>query len=171
MSLVIADQHVVTFHYTLKNDDGDVIDSSEGGEPLAYLHGAHNIVSGLESAMLGKSVGDTFEVTVPPEDGYGLRHGPGPQPLPRSAFPPGTELVKGMNFHVEDDDGNVLPVWVTAVEEDVIYIDANHPMAGETPILPSRSPKFGLLKRMRLHTGIPMAQAAISIDSNENTDT
>ena len=132
MSLVISDQHVVTFHYTLKNDDGDIIDSSEGGEPLAYLHGAHNIVSGLESAMLGKSVGDTFEVTVPPEDGYGLRHGPGPQPLPRSAFPPGTELVKGMNFHVEDDDGNVLPVWVTAVEEDVIYIDANHPMAGET---------------------------------------
>ena len=75
-----------------------------------------------------------------------------------------------MNFHVEDDDGNVLPVWVTAVEEDVIYIDANHPMAGETLHFASRSPIFGPLKRLRLQTGIPTAQAVISIDSNENMD-
>ena len=82
MSLVISDQHVVTFHYTLKNDDGDIIDSSEGGEPLAYLHGAHNIVSGLESALFGKSIGDAFEVTVPPEEGYGLRQGQDHNPYP-----------------------------------------------------------------------------------------
>ena len=81
--------------------------------------------------MLGKSVGDTFEVTVPQKMATAAPWTGTTTPAPLSV-PSGTELVKGMNFHVEDDDGNVLPVWVTAVEEDVIYIDANHPIAGET---------------------------------------
>ncbi len=132
MSQVVADQHVVTFHYTLRNNEGDIIDSSDGGSPLSYLHGAHNIVAGLESQMTGKSVGDSFEAEVPPEEGYGTRQGPGPQPLPRGAFPSDAQLFVGMNFQVEAESGDVMTVWITSLEEDVVYIDANHPMAGQT---------------------------------------
>ncbi|MCB1615131.1 MAG: FKBP-type peptidyl-prolyl cis-trans isomerase, partial [Pseudomonadales bacterium] len=71
MSFLIGNDLVVTMHYTLKNDAGEVLDSSEGAEPLSYLHGAGNIIPGLEAALVGKTAGDSCDVTVQPEDGYG----------------------------------------------------------------------------------------------------
>ena len=82
----IADQCVALFHYTLTNDAGDVIDSSSGNEPMAYLHGVGNIVVGLEKAMTGKQSGDKFEVVVAPEEGYGQRNEALVQTVPRSMF-------------------------------------------------------------------------------------
>jgi FKBP-type peptidyl-prolyl cis-trans isomerase SlyD len=70
----IAERCVALFHYTLTNDQGEVIDSSDGREPLAYLHGAGNIVQGLEQEMTGKQAGDKFNVVVPPELGYGVHN-------------------------------------------------------------------------------------------------
>ena len=83
----IADGSVVTMHYKLALDDGQVVDSSEGNDPLAYLHGSGNIVPGLESAMAGKEVGASFDVSVTPEEGYGPRHDQAVQKVPRGAFP------------------------------------------------------------------------------------
>lgn len=128
----IGEGKVVTIHYTLRDDDGDVVDSSQGDEPLAYLHGTGGIVEGLEQAIATHRVGDSFKVTVPPEQGYGLVEGPGPRPVPRRAFPADAELEPGMQFFIHDDDGEPLPLWVVDVEGDDVFVDINHPLAGET---------------------------------------
>lgn len=84
--LAVGNKSVVTIHYTLRDPDGDVIDSSEGGDPLSYLHGAGNIVPGLERQLEAKAVGDKVDASVPPADGYGERTGPEPQRVPRTEF-------------------------------------------------------------------------------------
>lgn len=123
---------VVFFHYTLTDADGEVIDSSEGMEPMPYLHGAENIVPGLERQMEGRLVGDRFTAVVPPEEGYGEVEGPGPQTIPRDAFPEDAELEEGMQFAAQDEEGNEMPLWVVSVEDDVVIVDQNHPLAGVT---------------------------------------
>ena len=125
----IAAGMVVEFHYTLTNESGELLDQSEEGEPLEYLHGAGNIVPGLEDAMSGHVVGDKFKVTVPPEEAYGLRDGD-PKPVARSAFPEDAEVEAGMQFAVHGPDGRPVPVWVVDVEDDIVYIDFNHPLSG-----------------------------------------
>lgn len=131
MGTTAGDGKVVSIHYTLKDDDGEVVDSSSGGEPLDYLHGAGNIVPGLEAAMIGRVIGDKFKVTVAPADGYGEVVGGGPRPVPRTAFPDDVELEEGMQFFVRGPDGEPFPVWVAEVKDDQVLIDANHPLAGE----------------------------------------
>jgi FKBP-type peptidyl-prolyl cis-trans isomerase SlyD len=130
MGITAGDGKVVSIHYTLKDDDGEVVDSSSGGEPLDYLHGAGNIVPGLEAAMIGRAIGDKFKVTVAPADGYGEVVGE-PRPVPRSAFPPDADLEEGMQFFVRGPDGEPHPVWVAGISGDQVLIDANHPLAGE----------------------------------------
>lgn len=129
---VVADNKVVLFHYTLTNSEGEVLDSSEGEEPLPYLQGAGNIVPGLERQMAGRAVGDKFKAVVPPEEGYGLVEGPGPQALPRDAFPPGFEIEEGMPIMAETEQGFPLTLWITGIERDQVYVDTNHPLAGQT---------------------------------------
>ena len=132
MSATVADEKVVLFHYTLTNAEGDVIDSSEGGEPLPYLHGAGNIVPGLEKQMTGKKAGDTFKAEVEPSEGYGEKQGPGPQPISRDSFPAEMELEEGMPVMAEAPDGGHLTLWITEIGDDTVFVDTNHPLAGET---------------------------------------
>ncbi len=129
---IVENGKVVIMHYTLKNEAGEVIDSSAGGEPMPYLHGAANIVEGLENALTGVPVGEKREVVVSPEEGYGMRQGPGAQEVPRDQFPEGVELFPGMGFHAQGDDGEMMVVYVEKVEEDSVWIDGNHPLAGAT---------------------------------------
>jgi FKBP-type peptidyl-prolyl cis-trans isomerase SlyD len=124
----IADGKVVAFHYTLKNAAGETIDSSSGNDPMPYLHGAMNIVPGLERQMIGKAVGDRFVAVVPPAEGYGTREGDA-QPVPRTAFPEGLDIQPGMQFMATDDDGHQIPVWITKASADHVWVDANHPLA------------------------------------------
>ena len=126
---VIADGKVVLFNYTLTDPSGAILDASEG-QPMPYLHGAENIVPGLERAMTGRSAGDSFEVVVAPEDGYGLRTSGGPRPVDRAAFPEDAEVEAGMMFHSQTDDGSFRPLWVTSVEADQVFVDFDHPLAG-----------------------------------------
>jgi len=127
----VSENTVVAIEYTLKNDAGDVLDSSVGHAPLTYLHGHHNIISGLENAMLGKTVGDTFTVTIPPEEAYGLRDDSMTQVVPRHLFQGVDEIVPGMKFHAEAEHG-VNVVTVIEVKGDQVHLDANHELAGET---------------------------------------
>jgi FKBP-type peptidyl-prolyl cis-trans isomerase SlyD len=123
----------VSIHYTLRDDDGDVIDSSRDGEPLDYLHGHGGIVPGLERAVEGEAVGDAVKVAVAPKDGYGEPSGPGPRSVPRDAFPDDAELEAGMQFFAPGPKGKPpVPVWITEVHADHIHIDTNHPLAGAT---------------------------------------
>ena len=127
----IAADSVVQIHYTLKNDAGDVLDSSAGREPLAYLHGAGNIVAGLENALEGKASGDKLNVRVAPEEGYGPRHDALVQDVPRDAFQGVDDIQPGMQFHAQGPSG---PMVVTVVKtgDDSVTVDGNHPLAGET---------------------------------------
>lgn len=128
----IADGMVVAIHYTLKLDTGETVDSSEGLQPLSYLHGSGNIVEGLEDALLGKGVGDKFSVSVAPEDGYGTRNLEAIRQLPREAFPDDVEIAPGMRFAMESEDGQPVMFVVTALNDTRVTIDMNHPLAGQT---------------------------------------
>jgi FKBP-type peptidyl-prolyl cis-trans isomerase SlyD len=123
---------VVGLQYTLRDADGVFIDGSDDEDPLYYLHGAENIVPGLETALEGHVIGDKLSVTVAPEDGYGPREGPGPQAVPRDAFPDDAELEEGMPFSVENEEGEEIELWVSRVEEAQVFVDVNHPLAGVT---------------------------------------
>jgi FKBP-type peptidyl-prolyl cis-trans isomerase SlyD len=127
----IAERHVAYFHYTLTNDAGETLDSSAGREPLPYLHGAGNIVQGLEKALAGKKAGDKLTVDVAPEDGYGPRIESLVQVVPKSAFQGVTDLAPGMQFQAESNMGPVSVV-VTEISGDNVTVDGNHPLAGET---------------------------------------
>ena len=127
----IADKMVVGIHYTLTNNDGEVLDSSQDGEPLSFLHGAGNIIPGLEKALLGKAVGESMKVTIQPEDAYGPRQDEMVQLVPREMFQGVDEIQVGMQFQAETPDGGVQMILVAEVNDDEITVDANHPLAGE----------------------------------------
>lgn len=127
----IQDKSIVSIHYRLTNDEGEVIDSSEGQEPLVYMQGTKSIVPGLERELSGKSVGAKLHVSVQPEDGYG----PVRNELIRTAKPQafnGIEEVKvGMTFTGKGPEGQTQEVIVEEVSEAGIKVNANHPLAGK----------------------------------------
>ncbi|RBP49620.1 FKBP-type peptidyl-prolyl cis-trans isomerase [Arenicella xantha] len=128
---MIKQNTVVTMHYELKNAQGEVLDSSKDQEPLVYLHGAGNIIVGLEEQLEGKTIGDEVNAVVPPEKGYGLPVDALIQTVPREAF--GAEIDKvdvGMRFQAETEQGPV-PVVVTAMDDTSVTVDGNHPLAGQ----------------------------------------
>lgn len=122
---------VVWLNFTLRDDEGQVLDTSEGREPLAYLHGHHNIVPGLEAELEGKAVGDALTVKVAPEQGFGTREGE-PVRVPREAFPPDAQIFPGAAFHAQDDNGEVGVLWVVDATDEFVIVDRNHPLAGVT---------------------------------------
>ena len=124
-------QKVVALDYTLKDDEGSVIDESQG-DGFAYLHGYHNIIPGLEQALEGKTVGDEFDVTISPVDGYGEFDAGKIQEVPKEAFPDDTEILPGMQFHAQSPEGQMIYATVTKVEDNTVTIDANHSLAGKT---------------------------------------
>lgn len=128
----VGDKLVVSIHYKLTDGSGNEIDSSSGGEPLAYLHGAGNIVPGLERELAGKAVGDRVQVTVAPEDGYGPVQDELVQTLKREVFQGVDEIQAGMQFEAKSPDGHSQVVTVKAVSDDGVTVDANHPLAGVT---------------------------------------
>jgi len=127
----ISKHKVVTLDYTLTNDDGEVLDTSKGQEPLAYIHGTGFMIPGLENALEGKSAGNSFSVTVEPRDGYGERDDELVKIVEKSMFEGVGELEEGMQFQAESDDG-VEVVRILAVEGDKVTVDGNHPLADTT---------------------------------------
>lgn len=127
----IEKNKVVSFDYTLTDTQGRVLDSSEGREPLVYLHGYKGIIPGVERALEGKDVGDHLNITITPEDGYGHRNAELVQAVPRSAFRGVNDIKPGMQFQAQTPQGTQI-VFVTAVDADNVTVDANHPLAGAT---------------------------------------
>ncbi len=127
----ITKDKVATIDYTLKNDAGDVLDTSQGAQPLSYLHGARNIIPGLESALEGQSPGDELEVTVPPDQAYGTRNEGLRQQVDRSQFKDVDNLEVGMQFRVPTNQGDMV-VHVADIEGDTVTVDGNHQLAGMT---------------------------------------
>ena len=126
----VARDAVVLIHYTLTDDAGEVLDSSAGGEPLAYLHGGGNIVVGLEEALEGKQAGDKFKVAIPAEKAYGTHDASLIQQVPKRAFQGVGEVKAGMRFTAQTEQGP-RQVVVSRVAGDMVTVDGNHPLAGQ----------------------------------------
>lgn len=127
----IAKDKVVTLHYTLRDKEGTVLDTSNGDDPLLYIHGNGFLIPGLERELDGKSPGCELKTTVNPEDGYGNYDDSLVFTVSRDEFPKGEEIETGMQFHASSDEGDQV-LTVKAVKGDTITLDANHPLAGET---------------------------------------
>ncbi|MEQ1529641.1 MAG: peptidylprolyl isomerase [Methylococcales bacterium] len=125
----VADNMAVSIHYTLTNDAGEVIDSSDDGDALVYLHGAGNIISGLESALHGKAQGEKFSVRIEAADAYGDFMDDRVQVISRDMFEGVDNVEVGMQFHADVSSGPGV-ITVIAVDGEEITIDGNHPLAG-----------------------------------------
>ncbi len=130
MTLLIGDKLVVSMHYKLTDDDGNTLDSSEDSKPLSYLHGAGNIIPGLEMALVGKTAGDTLQVRVKPDEGYGEAIPELIQIVEKEVFQGVDSVEPGMAFEAQGSDGSMQRIIVKKVEGNDVTIDANHPLAG-----------------------------------------
>ena len=129
--MLIAANKAVSLDYTLTNDAGEVIDSSTGAAPMVYLHGAGNIIAGLEKALEGKSAGEELSVAVEPEDAYGEYSAELVAVLGREMFEGVDELEVGMQFHASGPDGSMQIVTIRDLDGDEVTVDGNHPLAGQ----------------------------------------
>ncbi len=127
----IEKNKVVSLNYTLKNDDGEILDTSEGRTPLEYIHGIGNLIPGLEEALEGKTKHDKLNVTIPPEKAYGVGSEQLIQTVKRSNFEENADIKVGMQFQAQMDYGMQL-FTVTKIEGDDVTLDGNHPLADQT---------------------------------------
>jgi len=128
--MAITAQHVVTIEYTLTDDEGRTIDTSQGRDPLSYLHGAGNIVPGLEKALEGQDVGADFKVSIPPEEGYGAYQAGFVRNVPVRKLPNGRAQA-GQRVRLDTSAGPHI-FTVKSVKGDYAQLDGNHPLAGKT---------------------------------------
>ena len=129
-SVQVSENQVITFEYTLSDAEGNVLDSSERGQPLAYIHGTGHIIPGLEKALEGKSPGDSFRIIIAPEEAYGQREESLISTVARSQFAGVENIAVGMQLDAESQDGVIRTVTVLKVGGDKLTVDANHALAG-----------------------------------------
>ena len=131
-TLEVSDGMVVCLDYTLRLEDGEVVDSSEDRDPIEFVQGQRQIVPGLEQELYGMEVGEERSIVVEPAQGYGERNPEANQVVPRDAFQDGFEPEAGMPIQVSDESGRTATAFVSEVNEDSVKLDFNHPLAGET---------------------------------------
>lgn len=132
MSVLIGKNSVVSVNYKLTDDAGKVLDSSDGSKPMVYLHGAGNIIPGLEKALAGKGEGDVLKVRIEPADAYGEVIPDEIKSIEKAAFEGVESVEPGMVFEAQAPDGTTQQIMVVKVDEDKVTIDTNHPLAGIT---------------------------------------
>ncbi|HSM54551.1 MAG TPA: peptidylprolyl isomerase [Candidatus Sulfomarinibacteraceae bacterium] len=129
----VQDDIVVGLDYVLRLDDGEVVDSSQGRDPLEFIQGRGQIITGLEQELYGMGVGDEKSVRVEAGEAYGEYDDERLQNVPRDAFPDDMELEEGMSVRMRDSNsGNLFDAYIDEVGEDSVVLDFNHPLAGET---------------------------------------
>lgn len=127
---LVADGVVVTLEYTLKVE-GEVLDSSDGNDAIQFVQGQGEIIEGLEKALYGMQVGESKQVVVPPDEGYGDYDPDATGSLPRSDFPEDVPLEEGVTLNIRDEEGHSMDATIDRVEDDTVWLDFNHPLAGE----------------------------------------
>ena len=126
----ISKNKVVSIHYTLKNDNGDIIDKSEKDSPLSFIFGIGSIIAGLEKELEGKAVGDKFDTRIDPKEGYGERRDELVQVVPKEHLGDIEELQEGMQLQGQSENGDIMIFTVAKIEGNNITLDSNHPLAG-----------------------------------------
>jgi FKBP-type peptidyl-prolyl cis-trans isomerase SlyD len=154
----ISENKVATIHYTLTNDENEVLDTSINSKPLSYIQGHQNIIPGLEKALAGKSAGNKLTVKVSPEEGYGVKNETLIQSVPKEMFGDLGDIQIGMQFQVNTGDGGILLVTATEITDSHVVVDGNHPLAGmnltfEVEILEVRDASEEELSHGHLHAG------------------
>ena len=129
--MIIAEDRVVSIHYTLTNQEGQTLDSSSGREPLEFTVGSGQIIPGLDKAIPGMAVGDSKTVQIPCEEAYGPHNPEGMQQVPRSAIPDTIPLELGLQLQMQTPQGQTVPVTVVELSDETVTLDANHPLAGQ----------------------------------------
>lgn len=132
MSHAIGPKTWVRMHYELRDGRGNLLEKSEPDDPLEFVWGYSGLVPGLEAAIEGLTRGDSLDVTVPPEDGYGTRDETNVFDVDRDEFPEDAEIEEGNEFVAEGEDGTTMTMHIVEVHDDRVTVDANHPLAGET---------------------------------------
>lgn len=127
----LAQNKVVTFNYTLKDDDGNILDTTSGSSPFAFLSGNGQILPKLEEAMNGMLLGTKKNVQIAAADAYGEYNNEAVQQVDRSNFPKDTELQTGMQFVANSPEGQQMPFVISEVKDENVTIDFNHPLAGK----------------------------------------
>ncbi|KZK70614.1 peptidylprolyl isomerase [Shewanella baltica] len=127
----ITQHSAVTIHYRLSDQEGRLLEDSFDSEPMLYLHGTENLIPGLEAALDGKTKGEKLDVTISAEEAYGPYHDGLRQAVPLEAFGDIEDIVPGMRFIAETEMGQ-RPVQVMEVKDDVVIVDGNHPLAGQS---------------------------------------
>lgn len=127
----VAENKVVSFEYTLKNDNGEVLDTSEGREPLTFIHGKGAIIPGLEKALEGKEEGESFSISLKPEEGYGQYDEKLVFDIPKSQFKDMENIQQGMQVQAQMQNGQTQILTVKDIGDADVTLDANHPLAGE----------------------------------------
>ncbi len=131
-NLTVEDGIVVSLDYTVRLDDGQVVDSTQEQDALEFLQGAGQIIPGLEQALYGMSVGDERKVELAPSDGYGDKNPEAFQEVPKDIFPDDITLTPGTGLQLRDQSGKVVVAYIAEVRPDTVVLDLNHPLAGET---------------------------------------
>ncbi|NKC19227.1 peptidylprolyl isomerase [Pseudoalteromonas sp. S4498] len=128
--MIIGPNSVVTIHYSVQDKDNNTIDSTFDDEPVIAMLGSGYLIPGLDDALQGKQAGDTFSVTIEPQEGYGERFDELTQAVPKSMFE-GMEIEVGMQFRATTDEGDQIVV-IIGIEDEEVIVDANHPLSGIT---------------------------------------
>jgi len=128
--LTISENKVVTFEYTLKNDSGEILDSSENNAPITYVHGSGNIIPGLEAELEGRKVGDKFHASIEPEDGYGIRLEDLVQKIDKDRLSHLPKIEIGMQLQAYDEGGMQI-LTIVDISDNDITLDGNHPLSGQ----------------------------------------
>ena len=130
--MTIQLHRAVGFQYLLTDDTGTELDRSSGRDPMTYIHGMGMIIPGLEQALEGQVVGASLNVSIAPEDGYGVVDLQMIEEVPRESFRDVDTIEVGMQFEAQTEKGDTVAVTVTAVSDDTVTVDGNHPLAGKT---------------------------------------
>ena len=129
--MTIADGTTVSMEYTLTLDNKEVLDTNVGGDPLTFTQGSHQIIPGLENALIGMKAGDSKQVTVKPNEGYGEVDERAFQEIPIEHIPPDARKV-GTQLQGKDPEGRLVRPTVKEIKDTMVVLDFNHPLAGKT---------------------------------------
>jgi FKBP-type peptidyl-prolyl cis-trans isomerase 2 len=130
MNKTVSNGKVISLEYTVKLDNDEVIDTNVGKEPLTYTHGSHEIIPGVEAAVDGMEIGQAKRAVVPPADGYGEKDPHAFQEVPKEKLPEG--IAVGTQLHGKDASGRDIRPIVSAIKDETVLLDFNHPLAGKT---------------------------------------
>jgi len=144
MTTAIQSGDTISVHYTGKLENGEVFDSSEGGDPLKFTVGTGQLIKGFDTAVTGMKVGEKVTANIPPDEGYGQHSDEYIIEMPKAGIPEDMEIEKGLQIHLQDQNGQPVPGIIHEILDEVVKVDVNHPLSGKTLVFDIEIVEVGL---------------------------